>query len=222
MSIYLPGVQFAGKRITPSDDGSVFASCIADGFHGCDVSVSGTSLRLSVGRIIACGRAVRVASQTDIPMAQTSGFARLVLTLDRSKPDAQQRALDVEYANSEESFPALVQNDINNGGTKYQVCLCLASLTSSTTTILWKIGPAHGKGLGILVDLPSAGWSGNSQTVRVNGVHADSNIVVTYAPAYKTEWLSADIDCTAQSEGKLTFTAAAAPATLVKANVLLL
>ena len=186
MSIYLPGVTFPGKRVTPSDDGAVFAACVSDGLYGGTITTSGTSLLLSPGKIVACGRAIRIASQTDIAMTETSGYARLVLTIDKSKSAAQQVALDVEYQGSE-TFPALTQNDINGSGTKYQVALCMARLSSSATTILWTCGSAHGKGKGITVQLPAgaANWLNNQHTAYVSGVTANS--IVDLMPSLEVQ-----------------------------------
>lgn len=222
MSIYLPGVTFPSQRVTPSDDGAVFAACISDGLYGGAITTSGTSLRLTPGKIIACGRVIRIASQTDIAMTETSGYARLVLTIDKSKSAAQQRSLDVEYQASEGAFPALTQNDINNGGTKYQVALCMARLSSSATTILWTCGPAHGKGHGVSVLLPANGWSNNEQTVYVSGATPTNNITCTYAYDSKDAFQAADIDIVGQGYGWARFHAVTVPGAAVTVNLLLL
>lgn len=224
MSIYLPGVTFPSQRVTPSDDGAVFAACVSDGLYGGSITTSGTSLRLTVGKIIACGRVIRIASQTDIAMTQTSGYARLVLTIDQSKSAAQRCALDVEYQASEGAFSALTQNDINNGGTKYQVALCMARLSSSATTILWTCGPAHGKGKGITVQLPAgaANWPNNQHTAYVSGVTANSNVICTYTPGQRSAYQVADIDCIAQADGALTFSCSTVPTAAINVSVLLL
>lgn len=222
MSIYLPGVTFPSQRVTPSDDGAVFAACISDGLYGGTITTSGTSLRLTVGKIVACGRVIRIASQTDIAMTQTSGNARLVLTIDKSKSAAEQVALDVQYGS--DTLTSLTQQDINGSGTKYQVALCLAGLSSSATTILWTCGPAHGKGKGITVQLPagSANWPDNQHTAYVSGVTANSNVICTYTPGQRSAYQVADIDCIAQADGELTFSCTTVPTTAINVSVLLL
>jgi hypothetical protein len=220
MSIYLPGVTFPSQRVTPSDDGAVFAACVADGLYGGTITTSGTSLRLTVGKIVACGRVIRIASQTDIAMTQTSGPARLVLTIDKSKSAAQQVALDVQYGS--DTLTSLTQQDINGSGTKYQVALCMASLSSSSTTILWTCGPAHGKGHGVQVTLPASWDSNNEQTAYVNGVTANTNVTCTYAYASKDAFQAADIDMVAQGEGWIKFHAVTVPSAAITANLLLL
>lgn len=222
MSVYLTGTTFAGKRVTPSDDGATWAACVHDGLMGSTITINGTSIRLSVGKIIACGRIARVTAQTDFAMANTSGYARLVLTIDLSKSSAQQVALDVEYASSEAGFAGLVQNDVNNGGTKYQAVLCKVALAPSTTTILWQIGPAHGKGYGMTLTLPASWDANNEQTVNVPGVTANTYVVCTYTYAEKEAFQAADIDAAAQGDGWIKFHAVTPPSVPVSAALLLL
>lgn len=218
MSIYLPGVTFPSQRVTPSDDGAVFAACVADGLYGSAITLSGTSLLLSPGKIVACGRVIRIASQRLIAMTESSGNARLVLTIDKSKSAAQQVALDVQYGS--ETLTALTQQDINSGGTKYQMALCLYDITHST--ILWTCGPAHGKGHGVQVTLPANWDSNNEQTVYVSGVTANTNVTCTYAYASKDAFQAADIDMVAQGEGWVKFHAVTVPSAAITANLLLL
>lgn len=219
MSIYLPGVTFPGKRVTPSDDGAVFAACVSDGLYGGTITTSGTSLRLTPGKIVACGRVIRIASQTDIAMTETSGNARLVLTIDKSKSAAEQVALDVQYGN--DTLASLTQQDINGSGTKYQVALCMAELSSSATTILWTCGPAHGKGHGIEKQLP-ASWTNNEQTVYVDGITPETNVTCTYAYSSKDAFQAADIDMVEQGYGWIKFHAVTVPSAPVTVNLLLL
>lgn len=218
MSIYLPGVTFPSKRVTPSDDGAVFAACVADGLYGSTITLSGTSLLLSVGKIVACGRVIRVPSQQLITMTEASGNARLVLTIDKSKSAAQQVALDVQYG--DDTLASLTQQDINGSGTKYQMDLCLYDITHST--ILWTCGPAHGKGYGVQVTLPANWDANNEQTVYVSGVTPTSHVTCTYDYTSKDEFQTADIDMVAQGYGWIKFHAVNVPLVSVTANLLLL
>lgn len=218
MSIYLPGVTFPSQRVTPSDDGAVFAACVSDGLYGSTITLSGTSLLLSVGKIIACGRVIRVPSQQLITMTESSGNARLVLTIDKSKSAGEQVALDVQYGS--DTLTSLTQQDINGSGTKYQVALCLYDITHAT--ILWDCGPAHGKGHGVSVSLPVNGWANNEQTVYVSGATPTNNITCTYAYASKDAFQAADIDLVGQGYGWARFHAVTVPSAAVTVNLLLL
>ena len=229
MSIYLSGSTFAEQHVTPADDGAAFASALSDGIlTGCAITSVGSTLKIEAGKILACGRVARIAAAQNIPVTgATSGYARLLLTVDLSKTSTsttfEQVALDIETANAVGSFPALVQDDINNGGTKYQIVVCVMSLSAAgISAILWTCGKAHGKGAGISVTLPANGWSNNEQTVSAGGVTANSNVIATYAPASREEYQGAGIYLSAQGEGTLTFSCDSAPTEAVTANVILL
>lgn len=216
LSVYLTPVTFAGQFITPSDDGAAWAACMTDGISsGCTLTLSGTSLTLGAGKIVAAGRTARVESAQTFTISDN--YSRLVLTIDLSKTSAEQVALDIESASAISGFAALTQNDVNNSGTKYQFVVCLCS----SNAILWKCGRAHSKGYGVQVTLPSANWSSHQQTVFVDGVTASSNAIVTYAPESASDWEAAEINATAQGDGTITFTCVDDPTNDVTANVLL-
>ena len=216
MSVYLTPVTFENQFITPSDDGAAWAACMTDGISsGCALSLSGTTLTLAAGKIVAAGRTARVDSAQTFTIA--NNYSRLVLTIDLSKTSAEQVALDNESASAISGFAALTQNDVNNGGTKYQFVVCLCS----SSAILWKCGRAHSKGYGVQVTLPSANWSSHQQTVYVDGVTADANAIVTYAPASQAAWEAAGIYASAQGNGTITFTCTTDPSSNVTANILL-
>lgn len=69
--------------------------------------------------------------------------------------------------------------------------------------------------------LTVAGWSGGTQTVSVSGVTTTNNVIVSYAPSSKTDWVNADIYCSAQGSGTLTFTCTTTPTNNVTANILI-
>ena len=231
MSIYLRGVTFKDMFVRPPDDAAIFARVLSDGIvDGCAMSAAGSTLHLTAGRLIACGREGGIASALDIPIAgASSGYARLVLSVDMSASasasDFKQVRLDVEYSATLGGFEDLTQDDINNGGTLYQMVLCVMSLgAAGITGILSTCGTAHGKGAGTAVTLAAANWNTVTklQTVRVDGATADGNVVVTYAHASKAAYVGADIDCIAQADGELTFTCVSVPSVDVTVNVLLL
>lgn len=216
MSVYLTPVTFENQFITPSDDGAAWAACMTDGISsGCALSLSGTTLTIGVGKLVAAGRTARVDAAKTFTIA--NNYSRLVLTVDLSKSAAEQVALDIESASAISGFSALTQNDINNSGQKYQFVVCLCS----SSAILWKCGRAHSKGYGVQVVLPAAGWSSHQQTVYVDGVTADANVIATYAPTSASDWEAAGINATAQGDGTLTFACVDDPTNDVTANILL-
>lgn len=219
MSVYITPITFEAHHISPDTEGSGWAACTTDGISsGCKMSRSGSTLTLGTGKLIACGRQSSVDEEKTFALGST-GYARLILTIDKSKSDAQKVALDLETANTMAAFPALTKNDINNGGVKYQMVLCLLDLAGAGIT--WKCGRAHSKGYGVQVLLPVSGWSNNQQTVYVDGLLADSPAIVTFDPASQGVWDAAGIIPFAQGEGTITFRCTTVPTAAVTANILL-
>lgn len=81
---------------------------------------------------------------------------------------------------------------------------------------------ADAKSKGVAVTLASSGWADNAQTVAVEGVTADNNVLVAAAPESREAWNDAEIYCSAQSNGTLTFACGSVPAENVTANVVIL
>lgn len=73
----------------------------------------------------------------------------------------------------------------------------------------------------VSVTLATASWSDGTQTVNVEGVTATSSVIVQAAPESRSAWLDADVYCSAQGAGTLTFTCADAPEADLTANVLI-
>lgn len=72
------------------------------------------------------------------------------------------------------------------------------------------------------VTLTVAGWSNKAQSVSVAGVTANSIITVTYAPASRAAWIDADVYCSAQGAGTLTFACDTVPSAALTANIVIL
>lgn len=81
---------------------------------------------------------------------------------------------------------------------------------------------ADAKSRGLAVTLPASGWANNQQTVAVSGVTADNNVLVAAAPSSRTVYNDAEIYCSQQGEGSLTFSCTTAPAADVTANIIIL
>ena len=81
---------------------------------------------------------------------------------------------------------------------------------------------ASARSKGVAVTLEAASWAANTQTVAVEGVTADNNVLVAAAPESRSAWNDAEIYCSAQADGSLTFCCGTAPAADVTANVVIL
>lgn len=229
MSIYLQGVTFAEQEVTPADDGAACAARQSDGvLTGCTMSAVGSTLTLGAGLIIACGRIVRVAAAQSIPVTGAlSGYARLRLTLDMSatatETEFYQVRLDVDYASSRDGFDTLTQQDVNAGGTVYQMVLCVVSLSSAGISgIVSRCGPSNARLAQTQVLLDKDDWSGGSQTVSVDGVHSGTAVFYSSgSEATREAYLAADVHISAQGEGTLTFLCASTPAVDIPVNIAL-
>lgn len=69
------------------------------------------------------------------------------------------------------------------------------------------------------VTLSASGWSENAQTASVADVAADSIVVVAPAPASRKAYIEADVYCSAQRNGTLTFSCEAVPSAALTVNV---
>lgn len=134
------GVTFAMQKVSPSDDAIIRRAILPDGkLTGCDISYSGSTLTMSAGHLMVCGRQIRNPAAQNWPVVDaTSGFARLVLTIDltrtATKETFDQVVDSIEYATSKDGFVMLEQADINGAGTRYQVAVCTVSLGAGGIT----------------------------------------------------------------------------------------
>lgn len=69
------------------------------------------------------------------------------------------------------------------------------------------------------VTLSVSGWSENAQTVSVADVAADSIVVVAPTPASRKAYIEADVYCSAQGNGTLTFSCEDVPSAALTVNV---
>ena len=147
MSQYFTGGTFAYQKVLPSEDAAVRRAVIPDGvLFGCALSYSGTTLTMGAGLLFICGRVVRHPLEQHWTInGASSGYARLVLTVDISRTatadEFDQVTAAVDYATSIAGFGALVQEDINNGGAKYQMAACVVSLGSGGITGIVQVAP---------------------------------------------------------------------------------
>lgn len=72
------------------------------------------------------------------------------------------------------------------------------------------------------VQLATSGWANNKQTVSLNGMTANTTIIVASAPENYEAYSKAGVYCSAQAEGSLTFTCKSAPTTALTANIMIL
>lgn len=156
MSTYFTGVTFADQKVAPSDDAIIRRAILPDGIlTGCEISYSGSTLTMGAGQLMVCGRQIRHPSAQNWAVVDaTSGYARLVLTIDLTRTatkDAFDQVEDsIEYASAEDGFAALEQADINAAGIRYQIAACVVSLgTGGITGIVSQLDVSRAEGAGL-------------------------------------------------------------------------
>ena len=144
------GIFFDLQTVRARDLGAAFGGILSDGkLSGCALSYSGVNLTIARGYYIAKGRLIEIDSAETLQTATTAanGYGRLRLVIDlsiaASESSFTQGKFEWDYATTN-SFPALTQNDINDGtNTAYQVEICRVSFANSQITgIVSQIGNA--------------------------------------------------------------------------------
>lgn len=72
------------------------------------------------------------------------------------------------------------------------------------------------------ITLTTAGWSSNTQVVSVSEVTASNTVVVSAANTSRDAYSAAEVVCTAQTAGKLTFTCTTAPTVALTVNLVII
>lgn len=142
---------------------------------------------------------------TDFPIPRT-GTAGQVLKLNTTP--AGDDALDLAW----------VDQSGGGGGTQVQSDWTDADATSAAFI--------KNKPDGVEISLLASGWvvsgDGYTQAVSVNGMTADSNVIVCPAPSSRAVYNEIDVYCSLQGSGSLTFTAGWIPEAALTVNVLIL
>lgn len=154
MSTNFTGVTFAQQHVKPADDAIIRRAILTDGIlTGCDLGYSGPTLTMGMGHLMICGRQIlHPVSQNWAVTGKTSGFARLLLTIDLTRTSSSEefdQVVDsIEYASAVDEFPSLTLDDINSTGTKYQMVVCTVSLSSDGITGIVSKAEASSPSLG--------------------------------------------------------------------------
>lgn len=181
MSEFFSGITFPWQKVTPSDDASVRRSVLADGIlSGCEISYIGSTLTMGAGLLIGCGRQFRhTAVQNFAVTGASSGYARLVITIDTTKASTKdafdQIGTAIEYATALDGFTQLRQDDINEAGTVYQMQICVVSLGAGGISGIVAAVEKAGASKRINKTLTASGWSSSEtagfiQSVTVDGL----------------------------------------------------
>lgn len=122
------GVTFDLQTVKSSDFAHfqrVFLNNVDGVTRGCEVTKQGMNVFIAPGYFFVSGRLVQVTSSEEISLSQFSGtiYATIVFTVDMSEPNTSenfnQGSFDV--LTSTTGYPELTQEDLEDGGTVYQM-----------------------------------------------------------------------------------------------------
>ena len=197
MSTNFTGVTFQKQKVTPIDDALIRRRILPDGIlQGCKLSYSGSTLTMSAGQLMACGRQFRHPAAQNWPIVDaTTGFARLLITVDLTRTASvetfDQIVDTIEYASAEDGFPELIQEDVNCDGSKYQIVICTVSLgVGGITGIISQIGASMPPDTGLSMTLlwenasPTSAFAG--QNIQLDFSQYDAAEIELYAPSAGT------------------------------------
>lgn len=156
MSHNLTGIYFENQVIASKGLRAHARKVLSDGvIQGCELSFSGASVTIAPGFLMAGGGLMHnSAAQTLEVSGATSGYARIKAIIDLSKTATktafEQAWFEVDYSSTLEGFADPVQEDINAGGTVYEVQMCVVSLTAGGVSEIITAAPSAGtNGLGV-------------------------------------------------------------------------
>ena len=125
--------QKAGTNVTPKDDALLYDFLIADSgvVEGCVASaIGGTQMKITSGRGVILGRVFVIEAETIQATLTETQNGRLLVRINGT---TQEIALVTQAA---ASLPALQKEDINRGGTLYELELATYKISKTVITDL--------------------------------------------------------------------------------------
>ena len=156
----IKGVIYSNQAVSAAEHALLFRKFISDGIlYGCGISYRFNTCTISSGAFVLAGRLTEIQGSEDVVVEGTSGYARIKgvidLTQKAEKKIFQQFYFDVDYAQTADGFTALVQEDVNNNGQRYEVEWAVLTLSASgISSIVRSISESSGSGTGGGSDTP--------------------------------------------------------------------
>lgn len=224
--------QWDGGLVTPKDDGLLYHHFEPTSgiFYGCAMTISGsTAIQITSGKGLICGREFQIEQEiVACSLPETgSSTGMLVLKVDMSVPTSSNPLSFVTYLGSH----TLVQQDINQSGTVYELLLATFSATatqiSALTTAVETLAPLAERMVRTgTATLAVADWVDHDDYCEIQvsyaGATATNNIIATYAPASYSAWAECGVRLHSQGAGTLTFRSDSLPEVALTANILIL
>lgn len=141
------GITYDNQSPTAADHGALFGSVHSDGIlDGASISYLGDTVTIAAGRFMSAGRLCRLPAAETITVDATSGVARILLQTDLTQAaavgDFQQLSFVIQTAETVAALPALITEDVNSGGTVYQMMVCIVAVSEVGVTGVIAVAPA--------------------------------------------------------------------------------
>ncbi len=184
--------QYTGSVITPTDDALLYDFLLSEQsgiFEGCEVTHLGANqLQVSAGRGAIRGRVFVIESETILAELSQTGTlqGRLLVRIDLDNAESP----IVLTTQAENILPALIQEDINRGGSIFEMSLAtytaeatqVSDLKNVATPILFLSNNLYS------ITLSSSGWALSSiDEVSLNGMYIQQIIGVTFTANQKVD-----------------------------------
>lgn len=135
----IKGITFDAQQISAANMGhfmNVFSGKQSGVTQGCAVTYDTDNLYIAAGYLLLCGRQVQIIGTQTVPLESViSGelYCKTVFQIDLSKTNTESVFLQgtIETLTSSSGYPAVRQDDIDNGGTIYQWAIAQYHVTVS-------------------------------------------------------------------------------------------
>ena len=125
-------------NVLPQYDAKVFRAALSDGYlDGCTVGASNRNVIIGAGALMMCGRCVIIDSSQVLAAPAGNGYIRVRIDVDSSLTPVSVSLI---------SSSSTTQEDINNGGSIYDVILGTYNSDSATTTAVRTLPQASPRG----------------------------------------------------------------------------
>jgi len=183
MSIVLK--QWSGSSVAPIDDATLYQHLEKRSgiISGCEVtSVGGLQLQIASGYGIICGRVFAIEQETVTATAGSDVNGRLLVVVNTANAQAPISFVTQAAA----VLPSLVQEDINAGGSVYQLPLATYTAGQTAVTDLQQaFSPLEALSDGIDAAAPLGGWTAS----RAVGTNASGNLTVASTTTTELNYL---------------------------------
>lgn len=172
------GVTFDLQTVKSSDFAhfqKVFLNNIDGVTRGCEVTKQGMSVFIAPGYFFVSGRLVQVTSAEEISLSHFTSetiYATIVFTVDMTKPNTSEKfnqgSFDV--LTSTTGYPELTQEDLEDGGTVYQIEFArvriFGGIINNLTTTYKKLN-AVGFATADQMETANANIAGNTDNIEI-------------------------------------------------------